>query len=385
MIIPESVTIVIIVAIVTLAYGTWWLWWRLPKRQMDRLALKIRDPKARADVEDNLRKTVGQALGGAAVLVGAGSALFQFLHQQQAAQQQQRVAQEQFLAQQRSAHDVLISNQVSKGFELLASKQLTMRLGGIYALEAVMNGSEQYRLPVLETLCAFVRDQTFTIEKNLDQPPKLATDVQAVLTVIGRRAKGPGEIGLKNAKIPNARLNHADLAGADLNGANLRGAELLESNLTGANLVQTDLTNAALSDTDLTGAFLIGTDLTGANLSGANLTGVSVRLGGSQIPRAGPLNLTGADLTRANLTDADLTGADLTGANLTGTNLTSADLTGANLTGTNLTGADLTGANLAKSHFQVKQAQLDGACGKDAKLPAGLTLKPCPKTQGKAP
>ena len=73
-------------------YGAWWLWWRLPKRQVERLRLTIRDPKARADVEDNIRKTIGQLLGGAAVLVGAGFAYLQF-------QQQQT-----------SAHALLISN-----------------------------------------------------------------------------------------------------------------------------------------------------------------------------------------------------------------------------------------------------------------------------------
>src|SRR5258707_259508 len=71
-------------------YGLWWLWWRLPKRQVDHLALKLRDQKARADVEDNLRKTIGQAFAGAAVLVGAGSALFQFFQQQQTAHDLQR-------------------------------------------------------------------------------------------------------------------------------------------------------------------------------------------------------------------------------------------------------------------------------------------------------
>jgi hypothetical protein len=50
-------------------------------------------------------------------------------------------------------------------------------------------------------------------------------------------------------------------------------------------------------------------------------------------------DLTGADLTGANLYGADLTRADLTGANLYG-----ADLTGANLYGADLTGADLTRA-----------------------------------------
>ena len=34
------------------------------------LRLEIPDAKARADVEDNFRKTIGQLLGGAVVLVG---------------------------------------------------------------------------------------------------------------------------------------------------------------------------------------------------------------------------------------------------------------------------------------------------------------------------
>src|ERR1700756_3810199 len=86
-------------------WGAWWLWWRLPKRQVDRLSLKIRDAKARADVEDNFRKTIGQLLGGAAVLIGAGLAYLQFSQQQQTAQQQ-------FTQQQQASHELLISNQV---------------------------------------------------------------------------------------------------------------------------------------------------------------------------------------------------------------------------------------------------------------------------------
>src|SRR6516225_9933211 len=49
---------------------------------------------------------------------------------------------------------------VMKGSEHLASDKIVMRLGGIYALEGVMNTSEQYHQPVLEALCAFVRENT---------------------------------------------------------------------------------------------------------------------------------------------------------------------------------------------------------------------------------
>jgi membrane protein implicated in regulation of membrane protease activity len=45
------------------AFVAWWLWWRLPRRQANRLQSTMPDTKARADVEDNFRKTVGQLLG----------------------------------------------------------------------------------------------------------------------------------------------------------------------------------------------------------------------------------------------------------------------------------------------------------------------------------
>jgi hypothetical protein len=178
-------SIVSVIAAVGIAalWGAWWLWWRLPKRQVDRLRLTIRDPKARADVEDNFRKTIGQLLGGATVLIGAALAYLQFSQQQQA------------------SHDLLISNQVSKGFEQLGSDTILVRLGGIYALEGVMNTSEQYHQPVLEALSAFVRDGTKTAPGN-GAP---ATDIQAALTVIGRRVPvGTGVPDLTAAHILNA-------------------------------------------------------------------------------------------------------------------------------------------------------------------------------------
>jgi hypothetical protein len=52
-------------------------------------------------------------------------------------------------------------------------------------------------------------------------------------------------------------------------------------------------------------------------------------------------------LTRANLSGANLSGANLTRANLSGADLTRANLTRANLSGANLTRANLTRANLS--------------------------------------
>jgi uncharacterized protein YjbI with pentapeptide repeats len=237
-----------VLAALLLAAAIWWLWWRLPKREAARLALKIRDAKARADVEDNYRKTVGQALGGIAVLLGAGLAYLQF-------SQQQRAADLQFRQQQQASHDLLISSQVSKGFELLGSEKVAVRLGGIYALEGVMNNSDQYHQAVLDALAAFLREGAKAPTTPLTPGPLTRgapTDIQAALTVIGRRSAHANE---------TINLIGANLAGAILNGAN--GA-----NLTYANLNDADLTGATLIDTNLTGA-----DLSDANLSMVNLAG----------------------------------------------------------------------------------------------------------------
>src|SRR5205823_3172496 len=180
-------------------------------------------------------------------------AFLQFSQQQQTAQsqikQQQQAAQQQ---QQQAARDLLISNQVSKGFEQLASDKMAMRLGGIYALEGVMNASErpeQYRGPVLEMLCAFVRE--YTIGKTVFVKP--AIDIQAALTVIGRR-KGQELPDLAEANIPGANLSGANLSGADLDSANLNSAYLSGANLSGANLLGANLSVAYLIRADLTGA-----------------------------------------------------------------------------------------------------------------------------------
>ena len=247
-----------------------WLWWWWPKQHADRMRLS--DPKTRADVEDNFRKTIGQLVGGAAVLIGAWFAYLQFTEQQQTSRRQ-------FTQQQQAARDLLISNQVAKGFEQLGSGELFVRLGGIYALEGVMKTSEQHYQPVLEALSAFVREHTKT--GTGDGPP--ATDVQAVLTVIGRREVviGRGRPDLANTHMPKAQLLHADLSIADLHDADLRGAMLFIAELEHANLEHANLSGAGLSGADLNGANLTGADLsiadlTGADLSGANLTGAKI-------------------------------------------------------------------------------------------------------------
>jgi uncharacterized protein YjbI with pentapeptide repeats len=308
------------IAIIVMA-GVTALWWWVPKWQMK--SVTAADPKARADIEDNFRKTVGQALGGIAVLVGAGAAYYGTQQTMQASDQQSRRNLE-------ASRALLISQQVSKGFEDLGNKESPMIvIGGIYTLEGVMQAPETlYHRPVLEALCGFVRDRNMPsnmTDINKISPKLPPTELRAALTVIGRR--------------PADLANYADLTSLELWGLMLIGVDLRGTHLGGA-----DLFHSVLTEADLSGADLLSVMLSGADLSDANLSNTKMFY---------------TDLSNANLFRANLTGANLSVAKLWGADLTEADLTDAR---------------------GLTQDQLDSACGTNAKLPTGLTLKkPCPR------
>ena len=119
--------------------------------------------------------------------------------------------------------------------------------------------------------------------------------------------------------------------------------------LAGADLENADLTGANLGQANLTGANLENAYLTNAILGNANLTSAYLMVADLTGARLGGANLTDAEFMSADLRDADLMFANLTKANFPEANLNRANLTGANLMGTFLEEAEITGANLTAS------------------------------------
>jgi len=247
------------------------------------------------------------------------------------------------------AEQGLITERFTKAIEQLGSDNISIRLGGIYALESIAeyskkhHWSERYHWTIMEVLSAFVRVKP-PLKEDLEdkktegeqQPQKLRTDIQAALTVIGRR---------KTEKDPeNQRL--------DLSKVNIAGAELMKAQLQGAFLYEANLQKANLIDANLQGVNLKGTNLQGVNLNGANLQGAELR--GAELQKA---ELRGTKLQKAVLNEAELQGAILDGANLK-----RAFLNGANLEGAFLDVAYLEGANLSEAK-NLKSLQLETAFG----------------------
>ena len=264
----------------------------------------------------------------------------------------------------------------------LGSDELDVRIGSIYALERVARDSARHHPTVVEVLTAFVREYSHKALRPPDpgggeQERSVRPDVQAALTVVGRRkqkrditpvdltradlhaadlhAADLTRARLTGARLSCARLTSADLHAADLHAADLHAADLTRARLTRADLHGADLHAADLAHADLAHADLAYADLTGADLTGARLTGARLLCARLLYAR-----LTRADLSAADLTRADLIGADLTCAIATGADLTRADLTRADLTLARLLWADLTRAELADARWPAHAAVPEG-------------------------
>ncbi|MEV4819312.1 pentapeptide repeat-containing protein [Micromonospora tulbaghiae] len=359
-------------------------WWATPAKHLQ--------GKDKADVRNATRQTLLAAVGGLVVLTGAAFTARTF-----------------YLSRRGQFTD-----RYTKAIGQLASDKLTERLGGIYALEHLMAESDRDHNTVVEVLAAFVRERT----RPASAPPATTgpigaehttsvhtaalmvqpTDVQAALTVLGRRPHRPESnsvdlartdlrgadlaaanlqrAALTAANLQGATLSAANLQGADLVEANLQRADLVEANLQGADLTAANLQRADLEDADLQGGYLGQARLTDAYLAGAHLQGVQLSqadlqragLGKANLQDANLLvaNLQAARLVRANLERGDLRGANLHRADLTGANLERANLTAANLQRADLTGANLRGAELDRA--DLRGAELDRADLRGARL-----------------
>ncbi|MEU4919835.1 pentapeptide repeat-containing protein [Streptomyces parvus] len=158
--------------------------------------------------------------------------------------------------------------------------KLMERLGGIYALERIMRDSEKDHETVVQVLAAFVRQRSPAPDPELpdsgEEPPGVSDDVQAALTVLGRRPKRKESQSLD---LSFTALWRADLSGADFSGVNFFGAEMQYVNLTGAclrgaRLGAAELAEAKLKDADLRGAELVGRPYrVGAKLTADQLLG----------------------------------------------------------------------------------------------------------------
>ncbi|MDE0331625.1 MAG: pentapeptide repeat-containing protein [Nitrospinae bacterium] len=219
--------------------------------------------------------------------------------QAKAAHQQVESSQDQVATSQRS----LLNERYQKGAEMLGSEVLSVRLGGIFALARLAREHPmEYHVQIMRLFCAFVRNPIGDSEKGEEvtnevesksergvrqkttKKPDLRSDIQEIMTAIGKRSDAQIEIELQEkykldlhkANLPNADLGSANLSYANLADADLSGTSLVGADLSGGWLTNADLSNAELMRADLCNTRLIRAKLRGASLIAAKLFGTSL-------------------------------------------------------------------------------------------------------------
>jgi hypothetical protein len=286
-------------------------------------------------------------------------------HQAEAARRQADIAQEgQYTALFTKAVEQLgATREVKKTVEAEGKRELVtdtepnleVRLGAIYALERIAIDSERDHWPIMEVLCAYVRNSQ-NCGQPVQRPPDLKigsldfrmwresikqprVDIQSALTVIGQR---PPErvlferhrgltLDLSGANLQRAKLNgrfaRANLSLAHLECARFEGGDFESASFDEAHLEAARLKRKAhferalFTNAHLEGATLLEGHFEGAVFFGARLNRAIVRkahLKGAALLHA---DLEGASLENAHLEDVSFSMASLKGTRLFDTDL----------------------------------------------------------------
>jgi len=123
------------------------------------------------------------------------------------------------------------------------------------------------------------------------------------------------------------------------------------ANFVACNFAFMDLSGVDLSNADLRGAIFVETDLSGANLEGANFGGAT---------------LINVDLTGAKLSGADFGGSEINSVNLNGASIQDGNFVGSSIADSTFNNADLTRANFVAS--DIIDSSFDNANLQDAIL-----------------
>ncbi|MCI2421410.1 pentapeptide repeat-containing protein [Saccharopolyspora sp. K220] len=255
---------------------------------------RINDPSTRiqlqqsqAQLQNNFRSVVLQAVGGMLVIIGA-AATWRQVHVSREGQ---------------------ITERFTRAVDQIGSENVNIRIGGIFALERIARDSSADRSTIQFVLAAFIRnhapwhagmsDGPHHPSSTVEERPWLqirAPDVQAAMITLGKRHT------LRTAE--QLYLSRADLRGLQLSDGRLTNTQLRYSNLARSWLPGTRFDGSDMKSADLRRSYLKNASFMNVNLTNAHLTGADLR----------GANLTGAKLHGAHLHDAILDSAILAGA-----------------------------------------------------------------------
>jgi uncharacterized protein YjbI with pentapeptide repeats len=276
------------------------------------------------------KKDLVQALGLILVGVAAAIGIYFTWYGQQITRDSLNSTQQGTQYQLRLTQQGQLTERFTRAIDQLGSKEIEIRIGGIYALERIARDSERDRSTITQVLSAYIRTKSpgeggeltandLKLSSQLGPGKEIVEyqhqelDIQAALDVITGLLK-PSKCHEDISERRPLYLNNTDLKFADLRKASLERASIRNANLLGSRLDKSILKSARLRTTILVGARLRDTHFDGADLEEVNFDKAHLQKAIFKKANLGGVTFSGANLDKADLRGAKLDGADLQGA-----------------------------------------------------------------------
>ena len=170
-----------------------------------------------------------------------------------AAEQQEKAARLYGDAAKESAQDA----RYRRGVEALGHNEMSIRLAGVYDLEALFHENyDRYGVRVVKLLCAFARNPP-RLDMRMEICSPLREDVQTAVSFIGSEVQEmfqavdhdqQCEIDLRGAALPYADMRKANMSDVDFSEAILIEADFSSATLTGAEFRNANILGAKMVD-----------------------------------------------------------------------------------------------------------------------------------------
>ena len=230
--------------------------------------MELTNPKDLAEMENSYRATLAQILGGFAIVIG----LYYTWRRVTIAEKELKVSQEgQITERFTRAVDQL------GAIDQFGNPAIEIRLGGIYALERISKESKEDYWPIMEILTAYVRKNSsaeivgnkkvmhldMDIQANesttseVPEVRKISLDIQAILTVLGRRKNSFNDGETSCLNLQGLVLKGLILKGLILKGLIFKGLILKGLILKGLILKKANLEGLILKELILKGLILL--------------------------------------------------------------------------------------------------------------------------------
>jgi uncharacterized protein YjbI with pentapeptide repeats len=196
---------------------------------------------------------------------------------------------------------------------------LESRLGALYSLERLLRGSERDQRAILETLCAYIRENSPAelpedkkeaeelLSREISPAQTKRNDVQAAITIVGRR---PQQLQTRSQREGwNLDFRETNLAGYDFSKLNFDQSDFSGSFLNGAKLMSANFARSVFAHTNLSGA-----DMTNSNFRASTFEKCKLKRALVQ----------GTDFSHSRIAETDLRDANVSSFNICGANLAEA-------------------------------------------------------------